>query len=96
MINKCLLFIKYAGPCTLVYLPTLHLNPGLSPSLSLGPPSHHHADFGLCELLDPTHTHVSNHGKGTPFYMAPETTQNQQVGWVLYGPRNHYALNYKP
>ena len=39
----------------------------------------HPADFGLCELLDPGHTHVSNHNKGTPFYAAPETVSHSQV-----------------
>ena len=45
--------------------------PGLTPA--------NHADFGLCELLDPGHTHVSNHNKGTPFYAAPETMMHAQV-----------------
>ena len=38
------------------------------------------ADFGLCELLEPGHTHVSKHGDATPFYAAPETLQHNQVG----------------
>ena len=39
-------------------------------------------DFGLCELLDPGNTHVSNHHKGTPYYVAPETVLQHQVsGW---------------
>ena len=46
-------------------------------------PSCRPADFGLSEMLDPERTHVSNHNKGTPFYMAPEITQHQQVPYAV-------------
>ena len=73
--------------------PSLHPPPHISPNspilstttyISLHhpfyAPSPRLADFGLCELLNPDHTHVSNHDKGTPFYMAPETMLHHQVG----------------
>ena len=50
--------------------------PALTPSPHYPPPL---SDFGLCELLNPQHSHVSNHDKGTPFYMAPETIMRHQV-----------------
>ena len=50
------------------------------------PHTHHLADFGLSELLDPGHTHVSNHNKGTPYYVAPETMQHHQVRPGMHGP----------
>ena len=57
-----------------------HLDYQPEPPPPVPPPPVHLADFGLCELLDPSRTHVSNHNKGTPFYVAPETMKLNQVG----------------
>ena len=64
----------------------LHTTPHISlhsPPLRPPPPI---ADFGLCELLSAERTHVSNHEKGTPFYMAPETILQHQVGARVWIP----------
>ena len=41
------------------------------------------ADFGLCELLDPDHTHVSNHNKGNPTTQPPKLCSSSR--WVYLG-----------